>query len=77
MNRIERIDWLDSCSHDGWHSAGDIAYEPVKCVTVGYLVHETDTSVTLAQSVHDGDQRAGVMTIPKAVIQTRMHLKGN
>jgi len=72
--RAERITWLDSATHDGWHSPKDQVYAPVACVTVGFVVSESEQSVSLAATYESTDQVAQVMTIPKAVIQDRKEM---
>lgn len=76
LGDMMQIEWLDSCSHDGWHRDGDIAYEPSVCCTVGRLAHEDARSITLIQSTTSDGQRAGAMTIPRQCILTRTRLVG-
>ena len=69
--RAERVVWLDSASHDGWHNPKEQIYRPVKCETLGFVVAEDEVSISLAATFESADQVAQVMTIPKSVIQSR------
>lgn len=73
--KCERIVWLDSCSHEGWHDPTGTKYKPVRCTTFGHVVHEDDKSITLAASVESKNQVCSAMTIPKVVIVKRVRLR--
>lgn len=72
--KAERITWLDSNTHDGWHDPSLQEYKPITCTTVGFVVDEGDAHVSLAASYESAEQVAQVMTIPKAIIQERVSL---
>lgn len=71
MNEVRRVDWIDSCSQNGWHPT-DEALEKHgigDCVSVGFVVKETDTEIFLAQSKDNAhDNLAEVIAIPKVCI---------
>lgn len=68
---IERIEWIDSNSYNGWHNPQITEYEPLKCISYGILIHEDDHQVTLAGSFESETQCADTMTIPKVCISKR------
>ena len=69
------IEWLDSVGVEGWSE--DKELEPVKIVSVGILVKETKTKITIA--ISKGNQKPpqfdGLLSIPKFAIQTRRRLE--
>ena len=75
---IELIHWIDSAGHSGWHKASEQTYEPMTCQTAGFLIHETEISLTLALNIalDDGaDFDVGeTITIPKVAIVCREFL---
>ena len=48
--------------------------EPSVCYTVGFVVKETETAITLAGS-YSANQSSGSMCIPKAAILRRLKVK--
>ena len=66
------VEWLDSRQADGsWKfTDGYPISDPVRCLSVGWLVHTDDNVIVLAQSIADQDatgypdQMAGTVTIP-------------
>ena len=43
------VEWLDHCSRDGWNSLEEAGgMTPVTIITVGWVVKETETFLTLA-----------------------------
>ena len=67
------IEWLDSHRVAGWTTDAP-ATEPVRCRSVGWLLHDGDQAKTLAPHMTDEQvpQRAGEMTIPTcAVVKMR------
>lgn len=73
----EKITWLDSASTDRWHDPSGQKYKPVKCVSYGKVVHEDNTSLSIAGTVEAKDQVCGVMTIPIVAILKRQKLTTN
>lgn len=69
--KLEKIVWMDSASHDGWHNPNLQEYRAIRCTTFGAVIAETDESISVAGTIESPDQVAQVMTIPKAVIVSR------
>ena len=65
--------WEDASARGGWHSVEELGL--VKIATVGYLVNETDTHITIAASIEVGGGMVASNTIPKAWIQERKDIK--
>lgn len=70
--------WDDSTQPvSRWRWVEDIEPEqPVRCYTVGFILHDTPDALTLAMSIgrDDGEneQASGVTTIPKSCIRSRI-----
>lgn len=76
LPRMEKVVWLDSGLHsEGWQSREDIVRdEPPEVVTVGFVVRETDSlvSLTFEHVLGDGVKPYGcVQTIAKSCIRSR------
>jgi hypothetical protein len=69
MPELVLIEWLDSHHVAGWHTDPP-ATKPVKCFSVGWLVHDGDDAKTIAGhwTQEDLPQRSGEMTIPACAI---------
>ena len=74
-HRLVIIHWLDSRQPSAaWRFISDIEKgEPVECVSVGWLLEDTDSVKVICQNVGDirsngGAQASGVMTIPARCI---------
>jgi hypothetical protein len=69
------IEWLDSVGMEGWTE--ETRLDPIKIVSVGILVKETKTTITLA--ISKGNQKPpqydSLLSIPKFAIQTRRRLE--
>lgn len=61
------IEWVDSARHDGWvdrqHESSDLVVH-----SIGLLVHEDDTTVTITTSLTSNEAFAP-LTIPKVAIR--------
>jgi hypothetical protein len=74
--------WVDSASTEGWiriEAAKEL--ECLQVVTIGFLVVETDTELTIASAwamteAGEQEQVSGMITIPKVAIQHRIELAG-
>ncbi len=60
------IEWLDSQSTDGW-SNPDRDHD-LRCRSLGFLVRESDESVTVATNVSAIEDVCNQMTIPRIAI---------
>ena len=65
--------WIDSCSpsDSSWHKASELSLSPLKCDTLGWLVHEDKQSISVASCVMENGALYGVITIPKCSILKR------
>jgi hypothetical protein len=76
--KLAFIEWADSTSPNSaiWldHETARVLGEPSVCYTVGFIVKETETSITLAGS-WSNNQCSGTMCIPTAVILRRLKVK--
>ena len=65
-----KIEWTDSKEGEGWESLDEIQDKPALCRTCGWVVNESEESVTIAHTISK-NQCCGRITIPKASIKTR------
>ena len=65
--KIAIIDWLDSSSRDDWHDK-NMTSEPVEITSIGILIEETKTHVTICRSQSEDDQD-GVLCVPRFAIK--------
>jgi hypothetical protein len=78
---LVRLEWVDSNSYPGtWVTFDELTREASEgallCFTAGYLIHESETTVTVAHSYTqkvsgDYNELAGAITIPKVAIRRR------
>ncbi len=66
--KIIQLTWIDAVADSGWEAKTKA--EIHHCITVGYLVDETDEAICLA-STWSIDQTNARMHIPKAWIKNR------
>ena len=66
--KIIQVSWIDAVADVGWE--GKTKAETHHCITVGYVVDETDEALCLA-STWSIDQTNARMHIPKAWIKNR------
>jgi hypothetical protein len=66
--KIIQVSWIDAVADVGWE--GKTKAEIHHCITVGYVVDETDEALCLA-STWSIDQTNARMHIPKAWIKNR------
>ena len=64
--KIAVIDWIDSSSRDMWHDR-NITSEPVVVVSVGIIIDETKSYITICRSQTEEDQDS-VLCIPRSAI---------
>jgi len=74
---VEVVEWLASSDPIGWHAPDDADCVFTKCMTVGFVVRETDTAILLVGSVQDTPVRlhSGGITIPKTSIIKRTEIR--
>jgi hypothetical protein len=72
------IEWLDHCSNKGssWYELSDIEQmQPLTVVSVGFILNETDTFVTIAAHAQASDDNyAGDICVIKAAIVDRYEI---
>lgn len=74
LPRLERILWIDAYAENHWSwEAPEI--EPQRCVSVGYLVAESDDYLLLAGTLGLGDRQSNArFAIPKGCVLERERL---
>lgn len=66
------IEWVDSVRSFDWQLSEDVDTKPIECVTVGYVVNETDDFVSVAGTIGlEPPQVCQVITIPKCAVRRR------
>ena len=74
--RIIKINWVDSVRASDWTLLEDIDDKPLDCVSVGFLIKETDEQITIAQNYGiKPEQVCNLMTIPRCSIKDIKELK--
>lgn len=69
------IAWADACTHGGWRDKADYKkYSFMPCASVGWVVTNTSTHVTVVQTVAE-DQMTDSITIPKGWIKDMRRLR--
>lgn len=62
------ISWLDACHEFGWQEGNDdIKSEIVPCVTIGWLLGESEESIKVCQT-WTVDNHAQTIVIPKGMV---------
>lgn len=71
--KVERIEWTDSWSPRGWQDPDGLDTSPCICVSVGFVLRETESHVYVAAHVVEGEASAiGTVVIPKVAITKRL-----
>lgn len=63
-----KVEWVDSCTHNGWDSREHNAYTVATCTTVGILIHKDKHKVSIANSASPDGDCNGVMSIPRRCV---------
>lgn len=71
--KVLTVQWIDSAGGAGWEFVEDFREEPVHVTTYGFLVHESDSFITIAQSyapetVQAREQINNTISIPKCAV---------
>jgi hypothetical protein len=63
-------EWIDSCTTRGWQHPSEMDNDDdgLRCWTIGFLVEETDVSITLAESYSAHGAFNCPLTIPRVAI---------
>lgn len=72
---IEHIKWVDAEGSDGWHRMGQEEYKICILESVGFVVHEDDDLLVIAQTIAKDNMHNTRSKIPKACIVERHKLK--
>ncbi len=77
--KVLKIEWIDSCaSNMAWLPLAEIdgEIEPIKIVSFGVLVQETEETITIAQNYGiEPEQVGSLMTIPKGCIKRQSEIE--
>lgn len=77
--KVLKIEWIDSCaSNMAWLPLAEIdgEIEPIKIVSYGVFVQETDDTITIAQNYGiEPEQVGSLMTIPKGCIKRQTEIE--
>lgn len=63
-NDIVGIAWADACGRGGWMKLDDIDGLPAPILTVGLVIYNNKTALTVAQSVDTSDGVDNFITVP-------------
>jgi len=73
--QIVEIEWLDSCSVNGWNKDNGISYQKsdLEHISVGYFLKETEYSIAVVQSIkkkvsEENTSINSIIEIPKVAI---------
>ena len=81
MSRSVWIEWIDSAQCHGWEPIDGIIAsirdtECKICVSMGFVIHESDISITVTSTKSSKpDQASGAITIPKVAIKCTYEIK--
>jgi hypothetical protein len=64
---LKEVTWLDAVALSQWMAAGAVQ-EPIRAVTIGYVLHEDETYIQLAGTVATDGEYNQSMTIPKGMV---------
>ena len=69
------IIWMDACADSGdWLATKDIELGLVPIHSIGYLVKQTDTSITIAQSIAHEGKSGERLPVPSECVQDIRYL---
>jgi len=71
----EIIRWVDATSDDEWKDKDDEAVNVVDSFTGGWIVHEDDIKVVIAQCITSDKGRGHEWAIPKMCIKGRFPIR--
>ena len=67
--KLIKVHWIDSAQTPGWILKDDLRDVSMEIKSVGYLVKETDASITLVAHIGE-DSLCSPLQIPKIAIQS-------
>lgn len=68
------VRWIDSSAAHGWLDNRDGVVKDLNCISVGFLVKKTKTSITLARD-KSADYHGDFITIPMCAVTDIKKLK--
>lgn len=74
MMKMQRVTWIDSCTHSGWGHYAKDELTLAQCTSIGIRVPSHKGTVALAGS-KQGCQIADVITIPRSCVKKIETLK--
>jgi hypothetical protein len=69
------VKWRDSCSVRGWNSMASAGDEVTTITSVGWIVRETKTELTITTSISDHGSAMDPLTIPREAITKKTRLR--
>ena len=71
---LEYVEWWDAVASNCW-TPDDVDLPPHKCISIGKLIAEKDTHITLASTWGVDGEVNCLITIPKGWIEDRRTIK--
>ena len=72
------IEWVDSCSDDGWMKVPKAKEHTVShCTSVGYLIKKDKEQVCIVQNTSDTESVGDIMAIPRKAVTKITTLTGD
>ena len=66
LTKVVELKWRDACTMGGWRAAEHyLQHEPMPITTVGYLLKDTKSAVTIVQSQSSDGDFNDCITVPK------------
>ena len=75
MRRLVLIDWEDSNFEHGWLSIDQVTGILITTESVGFIIFEDETRISIAQNKSGIDTFMGIITIPKSCIKSIRQLR--
>ena len=72
--KLVKVNWIDSAQSPGWIYKDDLKDFNMQIKSVGYLVKETDESITLVAHIGE-DSLCSPLQIPKIAIKSQEEIK--
>ena len=69
------VRWRDNCHSVGWKDAGTVDTRVIEIESVGYLIHEDNDIIVVAQSVSDDNDCNDRLTILKICVLERFAMR--
>jgi hypothetical protein len=68
--KLVYVEWEDSCSfsRNGWREIGSESLTTSKIKTIGWIVDETDTFITISNCISEESNCTNHFTIPRGCI---------